>query len=78
VIVTQTPGQTDYIEEGVTGIYVPPADSKAFKSAILQLLDNPAEAARLGANALEKFKKDFNLDHYVSLIKEVLDTLMSK
>ncbi len=27
VIVTRTPGQTDYIQEGVTGLYVPLADA---------------------------------------------------
>ena len=51
VVCTRTAGQTDTVIEGQTGVYVPPADAAALRSAIVRLLDDDAEAARLGANA---------------------------
>ena len=51
VICTRTSGQIDTIEHGVTGIFVDPSSPSALRQAILNLWANPAEAARLGANA---------------------------
>ena len=53
VVCTPTTGQTDTIVDGVTGVYVPPSDPVALREAIEQLLVNPDEADRLGANAQE-------------------------
>ena len=49
VVCTRTTGQIDTIVDGETGIYVPPADEQALRSAIERLLADPDEAARLGA-----------------------------
>lgn len=39
------------IEDGETGLLVPPADPGAFAAALLRLLDQPAEAERMGRTA---------------------------
>lgn len=49
VVCTRTPGQTDTIEHEVNGLYVPPADVAAMRSAITALLTDPARADALGA-----------------------------
>jgi len=51
VICTRTNGQMDTIEHGVTGIFVDPASPDALREAIMNLWNNPTEAARLGENA---------------------------
>src|SRR6185295_8618427 len=48
VIATRTRGQTDTIVDGVTGVYVPPSDPGALRSAIDRMLKDPGEAKRIG------------------------------
>jgi len=64
VVVTATEGQRDIVEDGVTGLTVPPGDVAALREAIAQLLADPPERARLGANARELVAGQFSLDVY--------------
>jgi glycosyltransferase involved in cell wall biosynthesis len=73
VIVTRTPGQTDVVIEGETGLYVPPGDPQAMRAAIQYLLDHPDEAARLGANGRRLVEERMNLDRYVEGLKKVVE-----
>jgi len=61
VVVTAVGGQLDAVEDGVTGVLVPPRDPAALRAAIERLLTDPAERARLGAAArtvaLERFSR---------------------
>jgi glycosyltransferase involved in cell wall biosynthesis len=51
-----------------TGIYVPPADPAALRSAIQYLLDHPEEAARFGAAGQALVRRWCSLDRYVTEI----------
>jgi glycosyltransferase involved in cell wall biosynthesis len=64
VICTRTPGQTDVIVEGETGLYVPPGDPQALHQAIRYLLDHPEEAERMGRNGRERVQREMSLDCY--------------
>jgi glycosyltransferase involved in cell wall biosynthesis len=61
VVATAVGGHVDAIEDGVTGVLVPPRDPAALRAAIERLLGDPVERARLGANAravaLERFSR---------------------
>ena len=78
VVVTRTPGQTDYVRDGETGVYVPPSDPAALRQAIQRLLDHPAEAQRLGQAGRELFSDKFDLDRYVELIKGLLYSIIAE
>ena len=65
VICSRVPGQTDVVVEGENGRYVPPGDPSALRTEIRQLLSNPEEAARLGANGRKLVEREMSLDHYV-------------
>jgi glycosyltransferase involved in cell wall biosynthesis len=65
VIATRTRGQTDTIVDGVTGVYVPPADPGALRAAIQRLLAAPEEAARIGRAAREFVERQAGLDQFV-------------
>src|SRR5690606_30942780 len=65
VIATRTRGQTDTIVDGVTGVYVPPADPKALRDAIERLLAAPEEAARIGRAARKFIEEEAGLDRFV-------------
>src|SRR5262249_61274582 len=64
VVVTATEGQRDIVQDGVTGLTVPPGDAVALREAISQLLADPREQARLGANARDLVTGQFSLDLY--------------
>jgi glycosyltransferase involved in cell wall biosynthesis len=51
VITTPIGSSSDVIKAGLTGLLVPPRDSKALASAIRNLLDNPQEAQKFGTAA---------------------------
>jgi glycosyltransferase involved in cell wall biosynthesis len=78
VICSRTPGQTDVIVEGETGLYVPPEDVAALRAAIQRLLDQPDEAARLGRNGRKLIEEQMNLEHYVERLKKVVEGVNSE
>jgi glycosyltransferase involved in cell wall biosynthesis len=49
IVATRTFGQTDTIVDGVTGVYVPPSDPQALRSAISSLLAEPERVAAVRA-----------------------------
>lgn len=64
VVCSRTPGQTDVLVDGETGLYVPPEDPAALRRAIRFLLDNPDEAARMGQAARAQVESQLGLRHY--------------
>jgi glycosyltransferase involved in cell wall biosynthesis len=65
VIVTRNRGQVDVVDDGVEGIYVPPYDAGALREAIVHLLENPAEAERMGAAGRARVLERHTIDTYV-------------
>lgn len=51
VVCTRTDGQTDAIDGGRTGVYVPPADAAALRATVEQLLADADRRRRLGEAA---------------------------
>lgn len=59
IVTTAVGGVPELIEDGVTGVLVPPGNSEAFAQAVARVLANPADAAAradaLHARILESF-----------------------
>jgi len=72
VICSRTPGQTDVIVHGENGLYVPSGDPMALRAAIQELLDAPAEAARMGKAGLQLIEREMSLDRYVERIGSIV------
>ena len=72
MVASRTGGLVDVVEDGVTGLLVPPADPTALARAILRLLENPRDAAAMGragrlrirAMASERQTAERLADHY--------------
>jgi glycosyltransferase involved in cell wall biosynthesis len=62
VVATAVGGLLDAVEDGVTGIRVPPRDAVALRAAIETLLADGALRARLGAAALKTARERFSWD----------------
>jgi glycosyltransferase involved in cell wall biosynthesis len=57
VVTTNVGGIPSMVTDGETGLLVPPRDPTKLAEAILQLLEHPAERARLGNNAQRVARK---------------------
>lgn len=75
VVVTATEGQRDIVQDGVTGVTVPPGDVVALREAIARLIADPGERARLGANARELVTHRFSLDVYTDELARHLEEI---
>lgn len=73
VICSRTPGQTDVIVEGETGIYVAPGDPAALRVAIQHLLAHPEEAERMGRAGRRLVERAMSLDGYVRLLSRYVE-----
>lgn len=62
VVATAVGGLVDAVEDGVTGLLVPPGDTRALRAAIERLLGDPELRARLGAAAREKAQRELSFD----------------
>lgn len=59
-VVSRNGGLPDAVLHGVTGFIVPPGDVDALAHAVLELIDDPARAARMGALARRRAQIHFN------------------
>ncbi len=81
VVATTIGGIPEVVEDGVTGLLVPPRDADALTEKISALLDDPAFSARLGRNARAHIEKSYSLDamgeRLLGLYKEVATRVSS-
>ncbi len=75
VIATNHGGTPELIQDGVTGILVPPSDPKALAEAIEMLLANPDLREKIGRAASDYAQINFGLPHYAIQMKQLLDGL---
>ena len=77
VIATRVGGVFQVIQDGKTGLLVPPTDSRQLADRMLQLLDRPDDARQLGQAASAEVSCQFNvermIDQTVKIYREVLD-----
>lgn len=68
VITTKTAAHSDFVEDGVTGLYVRPGDAADLREKMRTLLDDPALAARLGRCARARMEERFSVEAYAERI----------
>jgi len=76
-VVTDSPGVREYVEDGRTGIVVPPGDSKALASALRWALDpaNAEAVEKMAAAAEETARERFSPQRYAQSILDVAERL---
>jgi glycosyltransferase involved in cell wall biosynthesis len=70
VICSRTPGQTDAIVEGETGLYVPPGDPATLRAALDRLLNHPDVAERMGKAGRRAVLQHMSLERYADRLSE--------
>ena len=76
VVASRVGGIQDQVHDGETGLLVEPHDLDAFADAVVDLLERPKQAARLGVAAREEIRDSFlgprHLTQYVDLFEQLL------
>lgn len=71
-VVSDLPGARSTVEEGVTGLRVPPGDASALASAIEKLLSDPERSAMMGRAARERAVRLYSRDRIDRLVAETV------
>lgn len=73
VIASAVGGLPDLVEDGVTGLLVPPGDAAALAAALASLLRDPRKAEALGRNGRARWESEFGLTTFYEATQAVYD-----
>lgn len=73
LVATRVGGIPDLVEDGVTGVLVPPGDAPALAGALRDLLSNPARAEAMGRAARERWEREFSPEPFYRRTQEAYD-----
>lgn len=71
LVASRVGGLPDLVEDGVTGLLVPPGDSNALAAALKSLLLDPARAEAMGAKARKRWLDHFCLEPFYQATQDV-------
>lgn len=74
VLATRVGGNPEVIEDGVTGLLVPGADSPALAEGLLRLARDPAFMQRVGAAARARVIRDFSIGRMIEQYETFYET----
>lgn len=78
IVATDVNGIVEIIESGKDGFLVPPKNSGALSSALIQLLDDKELCNRLISNAYKKVERDFNISKMIMETENIYKKLLLK
>jgi glycosyltransferase involved in cell wall biosynthesis len=78
VVITKIPGNTDLVEDGKSGILVPPGDPASLAEAIMQIYNDESMKENMGKQAKDRMHTTFHIEktiaelkaHYLFLLNE--------
>jgi O-antigen/teichoic acid export membrane protein/glycosyltransferase involved in cell wall biosynthesis len=77
VICSRVRGQVDVIQEGITGIFVPPGDPAALRAAIQYLWDHPEVAERMGTAGRRRIEERHTIDQFVERVRQIVEEVIA-
>ncbi len=72
VVSTQTSGIPELVEDGVTGLLVPPENPAALADALQRLADDPELGQRMGRAGREKVLREFDLNDNATKLVQLM------
>lgn len=73
VVASDLSGIPELVEDGVTGILVPPDDPEAVAAAVRSVLDRPRRARELAERGRQEVREEFALEGSVTRLLELLE-----
>ena len=77
-VATRIAGIPELIEDGLTGLLVPPAEPTAIAEAVRRLLEDSGLRNRLAATGREKVEREFNLGTECERLANLMTTALSE
>ena len=78
VIATTAGAFPEFIDDGRTGILVPPGDPDALAAAIKSLMSDPERCARMGAAASEHIRTNFTWERTAKITLDLYGEVLAK
>jgi L-malate glycosyltransferase len=76
VVATDVGGNPEIVDNGTTGLLVPPRDANALAKAMLQLLAAPEKAALMGAAGRDRIERRFSMERAVDETQQLYTSLL--
>jgi L-malate glycosyltransferase len=76
VVATDVGGNPEIVDNGTTGLLVPPRNADALGRAMLQLLSDPGMAARMGNAGRDRIESRFSMQRAVDSTQELYTSLL--
>lgn len=76
VVASNVGGLPEVVEDGVTGLLVPPGDVKALADSLARLLRDPELRARMGRAGQERVRSEFTVDQIVPKTLAVYESVV--
>lgn len=77
VVAADRGGPLDIVEDGTTGLLVDPEDTKALARSILDVLQDPQLARKMGDRGQHRARSMFSIDRYASEVLSVYDGILN-
>ncbi len=78
VVVSRTSAVTDYVEEDVTALVVPPEDVASLRNTILNVWNDPGRYAHIGQAAAMKVREHFSAHHFATRLVTLVEGIIEK
>lgn len=78
VVATGVGGVPEMIEDGISGILVPPKNPEALAEAIIKIYKNPELASKMAKSARTRFEKSFTAEMMARQYEKVYEELLRK
>jgi glycosyltransferase involved in cell wall biosynthesis len=77
VVATRINGIPELIEDGVTGLLVPPGRPDLLANAVERILAGPRQAERMALAAHEKIRRDYNLHSIAPQLDAIFQQMLN-
>ena len=78
VVATNGGGAREIVADGETGLLVPMGEAEAMAGALLQLLEDPEQARRMGERGRERIEKQFSIERTARGIEAVYAGMLER
>jgi glycosyltransferase involved in cell wall biosynthesis len=78
IVATNVGGNPEIVQDGRTGLLVPPRNAEALSTAIIRILQNPDLARRFGEKGYDRVKENFALTATVQRTEDLYMTLLEE